>query len=78
MQFVIFRLVIVKKYSKILKDSSRDVDVETKTSIKKNVYGVFFHKLGSTLINSTDSIIISSFLGVIALGYYSNYTIFCC
>ena len=35
---------------------------------------MFMHKIGSLLVNTSDSIIISAFISVIILGKYSNYT----
>ncbi len=42
-------------------------------SICKRVAGLFIYKLCSTLRNSFDSIVISSFLGLAILGKYENY-----
>ena len=35
---------------------------------------MFIHKIGYVLVNTVDSVVISSFVGVISLGEYSNYT----
>ncbi len=43
--------------------------------IAKNTGAMVFHKLGSAIVFSTDSIIISAFIGVTILGHYSNYTL---
>lgn len=42
--------------------------------IKKNIFAMFFHKLGTFVVFSTDNLIISKFVGVIQVGLYSNYT----
>lgn len=39
----------------------------------KNSIAMFSHKIGFVVLNSTDSIIISSYVGIIAVGLYSNY-----
>ena len=44
-------------------------------SIIKNVMAMACHKLGSVIVSGTDNILISKFVGVIAAGYYSNYTL---
>ena len=49
------------------------IDVETGKNIKKHVLGLVTNKIGSTVLNSTDSIIISSFLGLSILATYQNY-----
>ena len=41
--------------------------------IIKNVKAMLWHKLGEYCINSTDNIIISMFLSIKLVGYYSNY-----
>ncbi|MBW9211940.1 MULTISPECIES: lipopolysaccharide biosynthesis protein [Terrabacteria group] len=50
-----------------------EVDDETKRVIKKRVLTLFGHKVGSTVLVSIDSILISSFLGLATLSKYSNY-----
>lgn len=50
------------------------VDADTKKEVTKNVRAMFMHKIGSALVNTADSIIISAFIGIVLLGKYSNYT----
>lgn len=57
--------IAIKPKEKICKD-------EIKTMFK-DVYGVFVLKLSSKLIDSTDNLFISFFLGTILVGYNSNY-----
>lgn len=48
----------------------------SKNKIKKlykNVYSMFLYKISGTVINSTDNIVISYFIGIIHVGIYSNY-----
>ncbi len=45
------------------------------TTTAKNVYGVALYKLSGTVINSTDNIILSSFVSLTLTGLYSNYLI---
>lgn len=44
-----------------------------KKNIKKNVIALACHKVGGTILNSADSIVISSFLGLAVLAKYNNY-----
>jgi len=46
---------------------------DDKRNIFKNLYSLSCYKLGSVLQGSTDNILISVFVGTIAVGYYSNY-----
>lgn len=70
--FLLIELYIKKKHKNIFIENGTLGDLEKK-SIKKNVGAMFFHKIGAELVNTSDNIIISTFLGVIILGYYSNY-----
>lgn len=72
-QWVATEIVARIKYSDIMSDKSK-VDDETKHTVVKNVKALFMHRIGGVLVNTTDSIIISAFLGVVILGKYSNYT----
>ena len=36
---------------------------------------MFMHRIGTILVNTVDSVIISAFIGVVILGKYSNYTL---
>jgi O-antigen/teichoic acid export membrane protein len=43
--------------------------------IKDNVKALILYKVGTLALNSTDNIIISSFVGITTVGIYSNYTL---
>jgi Na+-driven multidrug efflux pump len=45
-----------------------------KDEVLKNIKAMFMHKIGYLLVNTVDSVVISTFVGVVALGEYSNYT----
>ncbi|MBQ3502819.1 MAG: oligosaccharide flippase family protein [Clostridia bacterium] len=49
------------------------LDVDTKKEIYKNVRAISLHKIGGAVVFSTDNILISSMLGLVVLGAYSNY-----
>lgn len=49
------------------------LDKAEKRDIYHSVISLMWHKIGNTLIYSFDSIVISSFLGLTALGRYNNY-----
>lgn len=44
-----------------------------KKPIIENIKATFLYKIGTTVINSTDDIIVSVLFGTATLGYYSNY-----
>ena len=43
-------------------------------AIKKNVGAMFFHKIGAVVLNSSDNLILSKFIGIVTVGIYSNYS----
>lgn len=49
------------------------LDVQTKQSIKNNIKALLMHRIGGVVVTSTDSILISSFEGIVSVGIYSNY-----
>lgn len=58
-----------------IKGKARKLDKSVQKEIKKNIGAMMIHKLGGAMVFSTDSIIISSFIGTAILGKYSNYTL---
>lgn len=73
-EWFITAVIVQKKYRKIIVYEKTSIDSKTANQIIKNVKAMLMHKIGTVLVNSTDSIIISSFIGVAILGRYSNYT----
>lgn len=64
-----------RKYHKVIIGYRREtVDKETKKEIINKVKALFMHRIGSILVNSADSMIISAFIGVVVLGKYANYS----
>ena len=78
---IIFTLVeniaISKRADKIypfLKEKNIEkLEKETINQIIKNTSAMVLHKIGSIVVNSTDNLLISSIIGVIWVGIYSNY-----
>jgi len=74
---IVVNLVIAHKtdktYPYILETDVKPLSASEKKEIFRNVYGVALYKISATFNGSADSIIISSFLGTVLLGYYSNY-----
>ena len=46
---------------------------EERHGIFRNVKAMLMHKLGNVIVNNTDNLLISSFVGVVTAGIYSNY-----
>lgn len=72
-QWLITEIIARVKHGGIIKNKQK-VDKETQKQVTKNVKAMFMHKIGSVLVNTADSIIISAFIGLVILGKYTNYT----
>lgn len=72
-QWVATEIITRRKYCAIINCKAKLND-DTKCIVKKNVKALFMHKIGYVLVNTVDSVVISSFVGVVSLGEYSNYT----
>ena len=70
-----FQIVLFSLYHKHrdITVASEKIDPETKTVVTKNVKAMFMHKIGDVIFGTVDSLVISSIIGVVVLGYYSNY-----
>ncbi len=51
------------------------IDEDTKKTIKVNVFAAIGHNFGNVVLNSTDNIIISKFVGLVETAYYTNYVL---
>lgn len=67
---------INKKYP-LLKENLKNyhLDKEEFNTIKTNVKALLLHKFGTYVLLSTDNIVISKFIGIVAVGIYSNYVL---
>ena len=63
--------IVIKKYPEIVCEGTLE-EQEIK-SVKNIVGGMIFQKIGSTVLMSVDTIVISAFLGLRLLGIYNNY-----
>lgn len=63
-----------RKYHKKTLDMTAKLDQDTKNEVMQKTKAMFMHKIGGLLVNTSDSIIISTFISVITLGLYTNYT----
>lgn len=61
------------KYPYIKTKEKLPIDKDTRDNIITNTKALAMHVIGRYLINGTDNIIISKFLGIIQVGLYSNY-----
>lgn len=62
-----------KMYPYLKKYGDIEINHETKEEIIKNTKALMLHKIGSTVVKSTDNILISKLIGIVEVGIYSNY-----
>lgn len=72
---VVKGILIGKWYPFILEKPKGKLSKEEVENTKKNIFSVALYKISGTVINSTDNIIVSSFISIILTGIYSNYLI---
>lgn len=58
-----------------IKDKASKLSAQKLKQVKDNVKDLFIHKISNFAVNSTDNIIISSFIGLEAVGFVANYHI---
>lgn len=73
-QWLVTEYLTNKNYGLII-NNKVNLNKETKHIVTNSIKAMFLHKIGYVLVNTLDSIIISSFVGVVSLGKYSNYTL---
>ena len=66
-------IYVNKKYPFLVKYKKAKIDKAEQKGIMKNVRGMMLHKVGGFVLNGTDNIIISKFVGIVMVGLYSNY-----
>ena len=49
------------------------LDPEERKGIFKNIRAMLMHKIGDVVVNNTDNLMLSSIVGIISVGCYSNY-----
>lgn len=71
-QWAVTEVIVRRKYQPIISRREK-VDADTRQELVKNIKAMFMHKIGTLLVSTVDSIVISAFVGVVVLGKYSNY-----
>ncbi len=67
---------VANKYYPWLKEKAEKLKKEEKTSIFNDVKSMFVYRVGGILLNNSASLIMSKIVGVVILGFYSNYNLF--
>lgn len=62
-----------KMYPYLYEYIGEQVETQTINHMKKNVKALICHRIGGIFVSSTDTLIISKFVGIIVVGKYTNY-----
>ena len=68
-----FSLIADKKFPFLRIKKGLNLKKDEKKKMFSNVFSMMVHKVGNVVINSTDNILISTFVGIVYAGLYSNY-----
>lgn len=74
-----YNILVIRKVNKLYPYVNTkikySIDQATKQNIITNVKALFLYSIGGYLLHSTDNIIISAYVGIGIVGFYSNYTL---
>ena len=60
-------------YPYIKEENEESISIEDKKEISTNVKALLIYKVGNVITSGTDNIVISKYIGLVAVGIYSNY-----
>lgn len=72
---VVISRIVDKEYPYIKEKEYIELSKNERKGILRNVYSLICHKIGTVIVFSSDNIIISRFIGLSAVGFYSNYSL---
>ena len=75
LQGVILWFKANKMYPYIRNTKDAQLSKPERKGIFKNVFSMVYYRIGQVVLNGTDSMVISSLIGVIETGIYSNYSL---
>ncbi len=70
---IVITLIVNRKYPYLVEKNINKLSPDIEKDIFKKIKALFFHKIGGFFVKGTDNIIISTFIGITQVGYYSNY-----
>ena len=69
---IVICIIVNRKYP-YLKNNTNKLDKKESSEIFQKIRGLFFHQIGSFVVNGTDNILISKMINLVTVGLYSNY-----
>lgn len=76
-QWIVTVIISNLMYKQIIHNQEAKLFEREKKNVVSNIRAMFFHQIGSVVVNSIDGIIISSFISAEILGLYNNYVYIC-
>lgn len=70
--YVLINSYIDKRYAWLSKTNG-EIEKSEEENLIKNIKAMFMHKIGSLVINSTDSLVIANFVSLISVGQFKSY-----
>lgn len=72
-QNIMISVMADRRYPFLKEKGTEELPQNEISTIKKNSAAMIFQKLGTTIVNATDNLVISKFVGLITVGIYANY-----
>ena len=72
---LVLTIVALKKYPYLKEKKVKQISKENLSDIKKNVSSLILNKIGTSLVTSTDNILITRLISLSVVGIYGNYSI---
>lgn len=70
---ILLALIVDRMYPFLKQKTLNKLDPETKANFMKNMKAIFFQNIGTYFIFGVESILISTFISIAAVGLYANY-----
>lgn len=72
---ILYNLLLLRESRRLFPDLFPEgkLDAERRRSVLSDAKSIFLHKVGGTVTSSTDNLVISSLLGLVAVAAYGNY-----
>lgn len=70
---VCISLIADRMYPYLKEKCRQRIPKEEKKKIFRNIRAMMMHKVGNIVVNNTDNLLISAYVGVVSVGVYSNY-----
>ena len=71
---IIINVIVNKKYTYI-KESAKNIDKNQRNDVFKRIKAIFLQKVSFVINKGIDNVLISVFMGIATVGYYTNYNL---